>query len=608
MGTIAQGGFLSEAYVFPLHKLSEISIDDNNANTNDNHNNIMMLNDNNGMISLPNDGGLTIYDNIIGSMISGTKEEYDRLISILLYKLEKNVVVSLQQLKKQNPNIFYFNSFEITTSFFNTKKDNNDNNGSGGNSDSSICHDAENKFIIRFHSNDLKTYGYDDTHRTSLVKDWMEHYKNVCWDTNDPKKDENDTSSSKPKVHLKTSSSSLIPHEYLTIPNEVELIDESKTISEVSCDNDNISCVIKKTCISSKNGIIKLFGTPEDVEKNKKKLMNVVTQNIICENCKMRHLSIEHGVGVHNIVSKIATFTSGIDINDDCNSLIGDMVWPLIRLNLKFRTIEDVQDQGLGYLFLEAPISTCDSTLNKISDQIIRISSMTEESDICVENLYLGTKHMNYMPYSFFLPLYNDFERDMKIMRLMFWKNYGITINEKTKQPIVPMDTVLIAHGKNIGGGDVESLLKYNDIGNISEITNMIRTEFPSYKLNIISLEDYSMKQQVRIMARVKLMISLSGSSMNSFLFQDEATLFSYCTKGEDSSATDVLDTSVYSSPDGDGDNNLQRNNEIKLWFKHFDYGNYYEFCDNEDMFLNEQDDTIINVTKLSERMHKYGF
>ena len=145
---------------------------------------------------------------------------------------------------------------------------------------------------------------------------------------------------------------------------------------------------------------------------------------------------------------------------------------------------------------------------------------MTEESDICVENLYLGTKHMNYMPYSFFLPLYNDFERDMKIMRLMFWKNYGITINEKTKQPIVPMDTVLIAHGKNIGGGDVESLLKYNDIGNISEITNMIRTEFPSYKLNIISLEDYSMKQQVRIMARVKLMISLSGSSMNSFLFQ----------------------------------------------------------------------------------------
>merc|ERR1712194_213717 len=94
-----------------------------------------------------------------------------------------------------------------------------------------------------------------------------------------------------------------------------------------------------------------------------------------------------------------------------------------------------------------------------------------------------------------------------------------------------------------------------------------------------------------------------------SYLYpKDEATLFSYCTKGEDSSAPDVLDTSVYSSPDGDGDNNLQRSNEIKLWFKHFDYGNYYEFCDNEDMFLNEQDDAIINVTKLSERMHKYGF
>jgi len=287
-------------------------------------------------------------------------------------------------------------------------------------------------------------------------------------------------------------------------------------------------------------------------------------------------------------------------------------VWPLIRLNLKFRTIEDVQDKGLGYLFLEAPVSTCDSALNTISDQIIRLSSITEESsDICVDNLYLGTKHMDFMPYSFFLPLYNNFESDMKIMRLMFWKNYGITINEKTKQPIVPMDTILIVHGKkSVGNGESSSssLLKYNDIGNISEISNMIHNEFPSYKLNIINWEDYSMKQQVRLMARVKLMISLSGSSMNAFLFQDEATLFSYCTKGEDSSP-DVLDSSTANLPDGVGvNNNLQRSNEIKLWFKHFEYGNYYEFCYNEDMSLDEEDDTIINVTKLSERMHGYGF
>ena len=34
---------------------------------------------------------------------------------------------------------------------------------------------------------------------------------------------------------------------------------------------------------------------------------------------KIRHLSIEHGVGLHDIASKIAMFASGVDVNDDCN-------------------------------------------------------------------------------------------------------------------------------------------------------------------------------------------------------------------------------------------------------------------------------------------------
>ena len=117
---------------------------------------------------------------------------------------------------------------------------------------------------------------------------------------------------------------------------------------------------------------------------------------------------------------------------------------------------------------------------------------------------------MNYMPYSFFLPLYDNFERDMRTMRYMFWKHYGVALKEK--QPDILMDTILIVSGKR----ESQSI----GIENIPAITNMIRTNFPSYKLSIISWEDYSMKQQVHIMARVKLMISLAGSTMNAFLFQ----------------------------------------------------------------------------------------
>ena len=85
----------------------------------------------------------------------------------------------------------------------------------------------------------------------------------------------------------------------------------------------------------------------------------------------------------------------------------------------------------------------------------------------------------------------------------MFWKNYGV--NKK-----MDMDTVLIVPGKR----------EHHGIENISVITSMIKKEFSKYKLSIISWEDYSMKQQVHIMARVKLMISLAGSTMNAFLFQ----------------------------------------------------------------------------------------
>ena len=275
MATIPEGGFLSEAYIFPLHKLSNIP------------------NQNIQKGILPNNGGLTIYDDIVGSILSGTKEEWDRLTTVLVQKLEKNVAVSLQKLKIQNPNVFYFDSHEMYDNF---SMMNN------------ICEKAEDKFIIRFHASDLIKYGFEEGSRSSLVGRWMKHYRDLCW------------REGRDKANVNLEALDMVPREYLTVPDEVKLIDAS-TVSEVSC--DEVSCIIKNTCVGQ-NGVVKLFGSEKDVAENKAKLTNIVTQNVVCSGCK-RNIDVERGTGVHGIMTKSATFSAGINVND-CSSFIGDMV------------------------------------------------------------------------------------------------------------------------------------------------------------------------------------------------------------------------------------------------------------------------------------------
>ena len=90
-------------------------------------------------------------------------------------------------------------------------------------------------------------------------------------------------------------------------------------------------------------------------------------------------------------------------------------------------------------------------------------------------------------------------------------------------------------------------------------------------------------------------------NKITSFNFTDNATLLSYCQKGEDDNRIDS--STIFAN---NGTSRYQLSDDIRLWFDHFDYGNYYQICNESDMSFSGRD-TIIDVDALKERFHSLG-
>ena len=142
MSTIPEGGFYSEVYVFPLHKVVS-SISDGFELTNG---------------FLPYDGSMTIYDGVIASVFSGNKSELDRITSTLFSNLEKNAALSLQKIQSENPTLFNFRGDNMYDNIIKSSDD--------------VCEKSQSKFIIRFHTNELNHYGFQEQSRAYIVKRW----------------------------------------------------------------------------------------------------------------------------------------------------------------------------------------------------------------------------------------------------------------------------------------------------------------------------------------------------------------------------------------------------------------------------------------------------
>jgi len=570
MSTV-DGGYFSELHTLPLHKRPSLSSLPSSLRD---------------FSSLPNKGEITFQDGAFGSIISGNEEEFNNMVKFLMDNIDDEIHSSYQRIYDtptvtvgNQTSTFHFENNELLENVLNYKLD--------------ICKRAESKFFVRLHGKDLQTYRnsvlktrHKVEYRPLLLENWWNFYKSLCLNE-----------------HNKLGSDNIFPKETeLSLENEdlIDTVDSSlvidnTTMSTVTC--DEVSCVITKACVS-KEGTIKVFGHDNaQVDALAARVKYIMTHEWKCHGCSNKVI-IEKGAGDHMIWSKTATFSTGLSLHN-CGHHIGDHIWPLIRLHLKFRDVDDVIQNGLGYLFLESAISPCDALYHAIAEQVIRFKTIPQH-DMCFDNIYVGTRAMKFMndiPNSYFIS-YEHFHRDMHAMRSLFWNTFGILESNKT-QPIV-MDTIIITQ-KRVGLGQLRSY-KYHNIANTPQIVKMIQTEFPTYQVQIVTWEDQTVQQQVSLMARTKIMISLPGAAIiNAFLFQDNATLLCYCQKGEEDHRIDS--STIFAN---NGTSRYQLSDDVRLWFDHFDYGNYYQICNESDMSFSGRD-TIVDVDALKERLNSLG-
>lgn len=346
-----------------------------------------------------------------------------------------------------------------------------------------------------------------------------------------------------------------------------EVIDEF-IFSNVTCNGN--SCEITNACVTSNNGVM-LFGSEDHVFNESVKLKPIVKQNYKCSQCDA-HVPVERksGSGKHFFHDSTATLAAGLD-NRNCGHQLGDVIWPMIRLNLKYRSEKDVILNGLGTLFVETSKFYCSNLYKPLAYNMITYNSLVK-NEVCFNKLLVGTDGENYSSSANGI-VKKNFSRDMRVMRSLYYKMYDIKENQK-------MDHIIISIKRSYGGGT-----HFLNIHNIREVVDMLTANFPSYEVMILSWEDYSMKDQLKLLARTKVYISLPGAAlMNGAFLQDRAILISFCRN--------------------DGSGRRTEGVEYNYWFNNLDYGKFLMFCKNDEMSLIGYD-TNVKVDKLKKTLYR---
>ena len=141
----------------------------------------------------------------------------------------------------------------------------------------------------------------------------------------------------------------------------------------------------------------------------------------------------------------------------------------------------------------------------------------------------------------------------MKVIRSMYYRSFNVKEVQST-------DLILITIKKRLSGviqrGIKQSgIMHLLNIDNIDEIVAAFRETFPLYKVMVVTWDDFSMKDQIKLLARTKLYISLPGAAlMNAVYLPDNSATIAFC-RGEHES----------------------KGIEYKLWFDHLDYGTFLQ-------------------------------
>jgi len=288
-----------------------------------------------------------------------------------------------------------------------------------------------------------------------------------------------------------------------SILHQSDQIDES-TKSEVNC--NSFSCEITNACITSSSGIA-LFGPSNHVKREKAKLIGMKKQKFAGDNPHNDIYRItSKGEGNYKLKKGVATMGLGLQ-NYPCDAHMKHVVWPLIRINLLHRDQEDVVNNGIGDLFLHSVDNfSCGSMYTPLSDKINLFRFIPEGSTKCYSRILVGTS----------LSYTTKFHEYLRSMRSLYYNYYNIS--EMTKR-----DTIVITKSK--------------ELNNLDKIVSVMKKEYPQYRTSVVQWEDYTLKDQLKTLARTKILIGLpvNGLKYIAMFIQDNTGVIYVCNEGESS-------------------------------------------------------------------------
>jgi len=318
------------------------------------------------------------------------------------------------------------------------------------------------------------------------------------------------------------------------------------------------TCVLADSCILSSGQVI-VHGLESRVIQEK--LASFQLRSI-----REGTLPIKPSGLAHNArgFSKSAVFIDRY-VEKNCGHILGDEVWPIFRLILKHNRSLGRNDT-LDLYIDRQKIARCDDyfiPLIKGRVFTFRNTSTLSVEQHCYRKLYFGTSGLSYVDDDTTYLSSMQFSDDVRRFRDMFFHEFRIR-ESKIKKTLVMQ--------KKYG----EHLVA---IENIDELKNAAATEFSDTQVQIISWDDYSVAEQIGLMAQTKFFISLPGADvMNAIFLPDDAILVVFCRyfKGR-----------------------MEHSNEIRLWYRFVRHLRVFEFCGQEDVVLQPSGNVWVNTSVL---------
>ena len=346
---------------------------------------------------------------------------------------------------------------------------------------------------------------------------------------------------------------------YFVYPMKLSIRPFVRGTSSIRCSD---TCLLRHACIPS-NGTVTVYG--EDADR----LRGMIASFQLRSN--REGVLLVNAVNAHNKFSGVwrrSAILVDRYVETNCGHILGDEVWPIFRIMLQRRHALALWDKWDIYID-RAKEARCDSYFTPLTDGEVltyKNSLARNKETRCYENIYFGTSGLSYVDDDVKYLSSTRFSEEARLFRDMYFRAFRAERYKPSKILIMQKKT-----GEHLVA-----------IENLEELKLAAAAEFKDNEVQTASWSDYTIAEQITLMARTKVFISLPGSDvMNAIFLPDNSILVVYCRYYNDQ---------------------IEGSNEIRLWYRFFRHIQVFEFCEaNTDVSPRSPGQVWVNVSRLSD-------